>query len=327
MTGDPAPPALPSISPSAATTSTPRGALQLDGHRRHHPSPPHDLSRDGCNVDGRRPAALARHVAQLHYIPDRRQRLGRRSRDPRDAVADFGLSELARRLGDNATRRQFLARAQYWKNVFNPRPPDGGYIQDRNADGTWPAFTPASHAAASPRAAPRSTPGWSRTTSAASSTAMGGNATAVSRLDTLLPQQRRQLGPHRRRRHQSELDNEPSIGAPWLYDFAGRPERRRRPSPGRSTRCGPTTPRGIPGQDDLGAMSAWYVWAAMGLYPQTPGRAELVLASPLFPPIEIRRPHGDISIRATGAAADAPYIHCLKVNGKPTTKTWLAKAS
>ena len=35
------------------------------------------------------------------------------------------------------------------------------------------------------------------------------------------------------------------------------------------------TTGGIPGNDDLGAMSSWYVWSALGLYPQVPSRAEL----------------------------------------------------
>jgi putative alpha-1,2-mannosidase len=37
-----------------------------------------------------------------------------------------------------------------------------------------------------------------------------------------------------------------------------------------------TDPGGIPGNDDLGSMSSWYVWAAMGLYPGIPGRADLL---------------------------------------------------
>ena len=39
------------------------------------------------------------------------------------------------------------------------------------------------------------------------------------------------------------------------------------------------TPGGIPGNDDLGAMSSWYVFSALGMYPQVPGRAELVLSA------------------------------------------------
>jgi hypothetical protein len=45
-----------------------------------------------------------------------------------------------------------------------------------------------------------------------------------------------------------------------------------------------------PGNDDLGAMSSWYVWAAIGLYPVTPGTADLALASPLFPTVVLALP-------------------------------------
>ena len=40
-------------------------------------------------------------------------------------------------------------------------------------------------------------------------------------------------------------------------------------------------PSGLPGNDDLGTMSAWYVFAAVGLFPQVPGRAEVLLGSPV----------------------------------------------
>ena len=86
------------------------------------------------------------------------------------------------------------------------------------------------------------------------------------------------------------------------------------------------TPKGMPGNDDLGEMSSWYVWSAIGMYPQIPGRAELVLGSPLFRTIHIRRPAGDIIIHASGSDTTAPYIQSLKLNGKPTTKTWLPES-
>src|SRR5207253_1394155 len=61
------------------------------------------------------------------------------------ATADFALAELARAIGDERTWRQFVARAQYWQNVFNPESdPSGGYIQDRNEDGSWAPSNPAS---------------------------------------------------------------------------------------------------------------------------------------------------------------------------------------
>jgi putative alpha-1,2-mannosidase len=83
----------------------------------------------------------------------------------------------------------------------------------------------------------------------------------------------------------------------------------------------------MPGNDDLGEMSSWYVWSAMGMYPEIPGRAELVLGSPLFSEIRVRRAAGhDIVIKSKGAGTDAPYVHTLKVNGKAISKTWLPES-
>jgi putative alpha-1,2-mannosidase len=59
------------------------------------------------------------------------------------------------------------------------------------------------------------------------------------------------------------------------------------------------------------------------MYPLFPGRAELVLASPLFERAVIRRGTGDIVIDAPGARADSPYVRSLQVDGVATTKTWL----
>src|SRR3546814_19935925 len=61
------------------------------------------------------------------------------------AAADFGLAELARAAGDTAGARQFRERSGWWRNLYNPKAtPEGGYIQPRNADGSWPAFDPSS---------------------------------------------------------------------------------------------------------------------------------------------------------------------------------------
>jgi putative alpha-1,2-mannosidase len=62
------------------------------------------------------------------------------------------------------------------------------------------------------------------------------------------------------------------------------------------------------------------------MYPEIPGRAELVLGSPLFAAVRIRRPKGDIVVNANGAGTNAPYVQGLRVNGENTTKTWLPAA-
>jgi putative alpha-1,2-mannosidase len=124
----------------------------------------------------------------------------------------------------------------------------------------------------------------------------------------------------------AELNNEPSIETPWLYDFSGQPWKTQETVRRVLNTIWTNTPKGMPGNDDLGEMSSWYVWSAMGFYPEIPGRAELVLGSPLFSEIRIHRPSDDITIKSQGAATDAPYIHALKINGKATSRTWLPES-
>lgn len=73
----------------------------------------------------------------------------------------------------------------------------------------------------------------------------------------------------------------------------------------------------------LGEMSSWYVFSALGMYPELPGSDILVLGSPLFPTAVVHLKTGDITITANGAAKDVPYVQSLKVNGKTRNKPWL----
>jgi putative alpha-1,2-mannosidase len=73
-------------------------------------------------------------------------------------------------------------------------------------------------------------------------------------------------------------------------------------------------------------MSSWNVFASIGLYPEIPGRAELVIGSPLFPEIVIHRTGGDLHITAPNAATHSPYVQSLLVNGSASTKTFLPES-
>ena len=155
---------------------------------------------------------------------------------------------------------------------------------------------------------------------------MGGLAKATSRLDRFFYEPDGSPAITKAGPLHAELDNEPSIETPWLYLFAREPWKTQQLVREVLSSTWTNTPAGIPGNDDLGEMSSWYVFAAMGLYPEIPGRAELVLGSPLFPAITVHRPAGDVRIMATAAATGSPYVHQLLVNGRPSTKTFLPEA-
>jgi putative alpha-1,2-mannosidase len=77
--------------------------------------------------------------------------------------------------------------------------------------------------------------------------------------------------------------NEPDLGYP--YTFARISHRSPRTSElvrSIMNRDYATGPSGLPGNDDAGALSAWYVFSALGLYPFFPGSPEYVLGIPTF---------------------------------------------
>jgi putative alpha-1,2-mannosidase len=109
-----------------------------------------------------------------------------------------------------------------------------------------------------------------------------------------------------------------------MYLFTGRPDKTQATVREAVNVLWTDRPHGIPGNDDLGAMSSWYVWAALGIYPGIPGGSELLVGSPLFPFARIHRPEeNDIVIQAPGAGDRVPFVSGLRVDGQAWSKSWL----
>lgn len=239
-----------------------------------------------------------------------------------NCTADFALAQLAGRMGDTASEKLLLKRAQYWKNLFNPKAtPEAGYLQPRNADGSWKNF------------APDSKDGFVEGTGAqylwmvpfnerGLFKLLGGNAPANRRLDEFFHSSDAGWAFTAGGMHPG-LDNEPSIETPWLYDFSGEPYQTQATVRAVLDTLWRNAPDGIPGNDDLGEMSSWYVWAELGMYPEIPGRAELVLSSPEFAQATIHRAQGTIRIGVRAQNPGAAYIRGLRVNGQPWQRPWL----
>ncbi|GAA2632978.1 GH92 family glycosyl hydrolase [Actinomadura fulvescens] len=234
-------------------------------------------------------------------------------------IADFGIAQLAERLGDPGTAKTFMRRSHGWQNLYNPL---NGWIQPRFADGSFLSpFDPADS-------------GWYVEGNGAQYhwmtypdvrglfNAMGGRDEAAKRLDHFFT--KLNAGPHEPLAY---LGNEPSMQSPWLYAWAGKPYRTQDVVDRARRELYKPTPDGLVGNDDLGTMSAWYVWASFGVYPVIPGRAELMVNGPAFSTIEIRRSSGQkVTINAPGVSDTARYVQALKVGGKNTSKAWLPES-
>jgi len=340
MNGDPAAAAVADVWAFGGRGFETKAALASLVHAAEVPTK-EDLSHDGCPVEcvGQRPGLD--QWLKLHYIPVGAPAWGPAADTLEDVSAEFAISALAGHLGNEAVRRQFLERAQYWKNIWNPQAaPDGGYFMNRNADGSWPAvqrdedegndqkphaFTPATGAGFVEGSAAQYV--WMVPFNVAGLFGqMGGRERAIARLDRFFYDEKGAPAVTKAGPLHAELDNEPSIETPWLYDFAGQPWKTQQLVRQVLNTIWKNAPDGIPGNDDLGEMSSWAVFASMGLYPEIPGRAELVLGSPLFTRVTLHRAGGDVRIEARGAAANAPYVRAVKVNGKASSKTWLPES-
>ena len=116
------------------------------------------------------------------------------------------------------------------------------------------------------------------------------------------------------------MGNEPSFGVPWEYDYVGVPFETQEVVREIQDQDFTDSPTGLAGNDDLGEMSSWYVWSALGAYPENPGSSEVVLGSPLFKDIVVHLGDGGtITENAPDAADDAPYVQRLTVDGTSWT--------
>ena len=83
-------------------------------------------------------------------------------------------------------------------------------------------------------------------------------------------------------------------------------------------------PQGLAGNDDLGQMSAWYVFTALGFYPVTPASNEYILGRPFVSRATLQLPQGkSFTVLARGLEAAHPYVASVTLNGKPLTRVFL----
>jgi len=273
-------------------------------------------TRSGSRPDGAAARPGLAEYLRLGWVPYHDGKLwGPAATTLEYTSADFALSRFAAALGRPAVSAAFQRRSENWRRLFNPAT---GYIQPRWADGRFVApFDPSSEegfvegsAAQYLWMAPYDLRGLAD--------ALGGRVEAARRLDTFFAA----VDAGRAARY-AYFGNEPSQETPWEYDAFGQPWRAQETVRRIMRALYRSTPDGIPGNDDLGQLSAWYVWAALGVYPEIPGAPVLTLNSPLFPRVTLRLAGGDVTIDGQGAADGAPYVQSLLVDGRPYDRPWL----
>lgn len=284
----------------------------------------YDLSDIGKPVFARGQKPSLDQWLNLHYISDSSNSWEGASETLEQASAYFALSQLSKNLNDDEKHKLFLEQSGYWKNLFNPNAtPEMGYIQARNPDGSWTkGFDPTIDIFV--EGSPRQYLWMVPFDGSGLISLLGGPEKASERLDNFFHKEDGSWALYRSGGAYSDVSNQPSINAPWMYLFTGKAYKTQETLRATMSLLWKPTTTGIPGQDDLGEMSSWYVFSALGMYPLYPGRADMVLGSPVFKNVKIQRPNVDISIKANNASPENIYVKSLKVNGESTLNSWIS---
>ncbi|KAK3663786.1 hypothetical protein LTR22_005488 [Elasticomyces elasticus] len=232
------------------------------------------------------------------------------------AFDDFAASVVADYAGDHANAKLLLERSRNYHTLYNNVTT---FMEAKNSNGTWAG----------------SEQGWTEGDDwvytfnvmhdpAGLADMMGGRENLKAKLDAHFD------GGH------NDHTNEPSHHVPYLYAAAGYPASTQNLTRAIADEYYNATSAGLAGNEDLGQMSAWYVFSALGVYPINPASTEYVVGAPFFEKVTIRFPAGaatggvggeehDLVISALGALT-MPFVKSLTVDGVPVEKPILSHA-
>ena len=209
------------------------------------------------------------------------------------AYDDWCIAIFAKAIGNQKVYEEFIQRAQYYKNVLDPKT---GFMRPRK-NGDWLSpFDPKevnnnyteANAWQYSFYMPQDVGGYLLAT--------GGPDALEKKLDALFSTPTKTTG-----REQSDITgligqyahgNEPSHHIAYLYNYTNAPWKTQKIVHQIQTEFYKNTPDGLIGNEDCGQMSAWYVLSAMGFYQVTPGTENYDIGTPLFAETKINLENG-----------------------------------
>jgi predicted alpha-1,2-mannosidase len=265
--------------------------------------------------DGKGRRGLTSYI-KCGYIPledsvkDAFHKMEQVSRTMEYAYDDYALSQLSKKLGFDADYKLLIKRADNYKKVFDPAT---GFVRGRMQNGGWtntfdPDVRQTYITEGTPRQytfyVPQDVPGLARL--------MGGRKVFEAALDSIFIKNEYWHG------------NEPGHQIPFMYNYTGDCWKTQKEVRAILAAEYSDGPGGLGGNDDAGQMSAWYMFAAMGLYPLNPISGEYMLCSPIFEHVSINLPGGKaLLIHTHKKSKNAIYINAVKWNGHIYTKNYI----
>jgi predicted alpha-1,2-mannosidase len=289
---------------------------------------------------------------RLGYVSNNFDRAGTRTLEY--AYNDFNIALVAKGLGKQDVFKRFAKQANNWQNLWRDIPNNGarGFIMPKDANGKWldeitctvkPSLAknfvpldPGTIQRGNSRVyAPTDLDkgscvcwwcsflyegnSWEYSLYVPHDPAelikrSGGAAAFEKRLDILFDKPYYNVG------------NEPSFFSPNLYHWIGKPERSSERITQIVNQYFNDTPKGIPGNDDSGAMSSFMVFHMIGIYPNA-GQSYYLINAPFFAEVSLNLASGKkFKIVAKNFSSKNPHIKSAKLNGKDFPRSWIEHA-
>lgn len=245
------------------------------------------------------------------------------------AIGDACIAQMAKRMGKEDDYQYFSKRGKYYKNYFDPAV---RFARGRVSENSWrEPFSPlvARHmkddfcegnAWQYTWLVPQDVEGLMQL--------LGGEKKFTAKLDSLFAA-KGELGKEASADitgliGQYAHGNEPGHHIPYLYMFAGQPWKTADKIRYILDSLYSDKTDGICGNEDVGQMSAWYVWSALGLYPVNPANGVYVFGSPVINDAVIGLPgNKTFHIKAVNNSAANKYIQRVRLNGAIFAKSYL----
>ncbi|HWX66929.1 MAG TPA: GH92 family glycosyl hydrolase [Rhodanobacter sp.] len=248
------------------------------------------------------------------------------------AYDDWSLAQMAKAMGKTDLAATFAKRAGNWRNAWDP---ESGFMRARLGNGKF--RTPFDPTYAGYGSDYTEGNAWQYSwyvpqDVAGLIAAMGGDAKFVAKLDELFDA-KVDSGHFKNVEDITGLigwyahGNEPSHHIAYLYDYAGAPWKTQQRLQQIMDSQYAARPDGLSGNDDLGQMSAWYIFTALGFYPVTPASDEYAIGRPFMPRAALHLQNGHTFTVVAEHLDDAhPYVGQVTLNGRPLDRVYLRHA-
>ena len=242
------------------------------------------------------------------------------------AFDDYCIAVMAEKLGEKDIAVEFYKRSENYKNHYNPAT---RFMQPRDDKGDWqPNFDPDEY---TPHISESNA--WQYFWSVQHDIhslikLVGGEAKFAQRLDSMFTYTGKpghelpifstgMIG-------QYAHGNEPGHHVIYLYNQVGQPWNVAKYARKVMDEFYTNTPSGLCGNEDLGQMSAWYVFSAMGMYPVNPVSGVYEIGTPLFEKLIINLDNGKtFTVLAPGVSKENKYVKSVKLNGEPLNRSYI----